>query len=63
MLWGYLSLNRAGPIDTFIRSQYGGHLQYLTIDGLLVSIATLIMSLAADLTGAAGGDSKSFLLY
>lgn len=32
MYWGYEQLGTLA-IDTFFRSQYGGHLQYLTIQG------------------------------
>jgi hypothetical protein len=32
MAWGFQSLGGLG-FDAFIRSQYGGHLQYLTIQG------------------------------
>ncbi|KAJ3502323.1 hypothetical protein NLJ89_g8942 [Agrocybe chaxingu] len=36
-------------IDTFIRKQYGGHFQYLTIQGLAVAWLTMVASLFTDL--------------
>jgi len=48
MAYGYNSLGSLA-IDTWIKSQTGGHFQFLTIQGLSVAWLTMVMSLAADL--------------
>ncbi|KAJ3782263.1 FAR-17a/AIG1-like protein [Lentinula aff. detonsa] len=48
MINGYHGLTKL-PINTFISSQYGGHLQYLTIQGLFITCATALISLILDL--------------
>ncbi|CAA7271803.1 unnamed protein product [Cyclocybe aegerita] len=48
MTYGYRSLGGLA-IDTFIRNQYGGHFQYLTIQGLAVAWLTMVASLFSDL--------------
>ncbi|KAJ4488087.1 FAR-17a/AIG1-like protein [Lentinula aciculospora] len=48
MIYGYQSLTKL-PIDAFISTQYGGHLQYLTIQGLFIACATSLLSLIIDL--------------
>ncbi|KAF8797924.1 hypothetical protein BYT27DRAFT_7123766 [Phlegmacium glaucopus] len=47
MGFGYYSLQRL-PIDRWIREQYGGHFQYLTIQGLALAWITLATSFFSD---------------
>ncbi|KAL1686907.1 FAR-17a/AIG1-like protein [Schizophyllum commune] len=54
MAWGYNSL-RDLPIDKFIRTQYGGHLRFLTIQGLAAAFLTMVLSLLVDLFPSAAG--------
>ncbi|KIK59784.1 hypothetical protein GYMLUDRAFT_44239 [Collybiopsis luxurians FD-317 M1] len=54
MIYGYQGL-RTLPIDTLIRSQYGGHFQYLTIQGLFLACATALISLIEDLVPSGNG--------
>ncbi|KAJ4465216.1 FAR-17a/AIG1-like protein [Lentinula lateritia] len=48
MISGYHNLTKL-PINAFISTQYGGHLQYLTIQGLFVTCAATLISLLIDL--------------
>ncbi|KAJ8078675.1 hypothetical protein PM082_012958 [Marasmius tenuissimus] len=48
MIYGYRSLHTMS-IDEWIRSQYGGHFQYLTIQGLVIAGATMASSVLLDL--------------
>ncbi|GAW06622.1 conserved fungal protein [Lentinula edodes] len=48
MISGYHNLTKL-PINAFISTQYGGHLQYLTIQGLFITCATTLISLLMDL--------------
>ncbi|KAJ3881012.1 FAR-17a/AIG1-like protein [Lentinula edodes] len=48
MISGYRNLTKL-PINAFINTQYGGHLQYLTIQGLFITCATTLISLSMDL--------------
>jgi len=48
MTYGYLSL-KTTVLDSWIRSQKGGHFQFLTIQGLSVAWLTMIFSLICDL--------------
>ncbi|KII88639.1 hypothetical protein PLICRDRAFT_41839 [Plicaturopsis crispa FD-325 SS-3] len=48
MAYGYMGLSTL-PLDAHIRSQKGGHLQFLTIQGLCVAWLTMAASLVADL--------------
>ncbi|KAJ7632508.1 FAR-17a/AIG1-like protein [Roridomyces roridus] len=48
MTYGYNALHHL-TIDSFIASQYGGHLQFLTIQGLAVSWLTMVAALLANL--------------
>ncbi|KAJ3850950.1 FAR-17a/AIG1-like protein [Lentinula lateritia] len=48
MISGYHNLTKL-PINAFISTQYGGHLQYLTIQGLFVTCTTTLISLLMDL--------------
>ncbi|KAJ3726109.1 FAR-17a/AIG1-like protein [Lentinula raphanica] len=48
MINGYYGLTKL-PINAFISAQYGGHLQYLTIQGLFIACATTLTSLTMDL--------------
>ncbi|KAL1662352.1 FAR-17a/AIG1-like protein [Schizophyllum commune] len=54
MAWGYNSL-RDLPLDKFIRTQYGGHLRFLTIQGLAAAFLTMVLSLLVDLFPSAPG--------
>ncbi|KAL1680755.1 FAR-17a/AIG1-like protein [Schizophyllum commune] len=54
MAWGYNSL-RDLPLDKFIRTQYGGHLRFLTIQGLAAAFLTMVLSLLVDLFPSASG--------
>ncbi|KAI5893964.1 uncharacterized protein SCHCODRAFT_02623276 [Schizophyllum commune H4-8] len=54
MAWGYNSL-RGLPIDKFISTQYGGHLRFLTIQGLAAAFLTMVLSLLVDLFPGASG--------
>lgn len=59
MLYGYKSLGRLGNFDEWIRSQYGGHSQYLTIDGLFCAIFVMLLGLLGDLFPPQKPHSKS----
>ncbi|KAF9069887.1 FAR-17a/AIG1-like protein [Rhodocollybia butyracea] len=48
MIYGYQRL-KGLPIDAVISAQYGGHLQYLTIQGLFLACFTTLTSLVIDL--------------
>jgi len=48
MLWGYLELENTAA-DEWIRTQKGGHWQFLTIQGLGLACVTTFFSLCADL--------------
>ncbi|KAG7092362.1 hypothetical protein E1B28_008721 [Marasmius oreades] len=48
LVYGYNSLHTMS-IDEWIRSQYGGHFQYLTIQGLIIAGITMAASVALDL--------------
>lgn len=54
MAYGFLSLHSL-PINDFIATQKGGHFQYLTIQGLVVSWLTMVTSLVCDLIPASNG--------
>ncbi|EAU88605.2 hypothetical protein CC1G_04311 [Coprinopsis cinerea okayama7 len=47
MITAFRSLNTSA-VDAFIRNQYGGHLQYLTIQGLFIAIATMLIGVLTD---------------
>ncbi|KAJ7343595.1 FAR-17a/AIG1-like protein [Mycena albidolilacea] len=47
MSYGYNALHGLG-INTWISSQYGGHFQYLTIQGLAVAWLTMVVGLLED---------------
>jgi hypothetical protein len=49
MCWGWQQLH-AIPMNDFFSNQKGGHLQYLTNQGLILSIITMALSLLIDLT-------------
>jgi len=48
MSWGFSQL-RYAPGDAWIRTQKGGHWQFLTIQGLACAWLTMLISLASDL--------------
>lgn len=48
MSYGYRSLSST-PLDKWIRSQKGGHMQFLTIQGLAVAWVTMLLSLGNDI--------------
>ncbi|ESK96844.1 conserved fungal protein [Moniliophthora roreri MCA 2997] len=48
MYYGFSSLDQM-PIDGWIRSQYGGHYQYLTIQGLIIAGVAMAIGVASDL--------------
>ncbi|KAF9264778.1 hypothetical protein L218DRAFT_1076233 [Marasmius fiardii PR-910] len=48
MIYGYKGLHTMS-IDEWIRSQYGGHFQYLTIQGLIIAGVTMAASVMLDL--------------
>ncbi|KAK7467042.1 hypothetical protein VKT23_004104 [Stygiomarasmius scandens] len=48
MAYGYNSLKTL-PIDSLISTQYGGHFQFLTIQGLAIAWMTAIFGLASDI--------------
>ncbi|THU92181.1 hypothetical protein K435DRAFT_967786 [Dendrothele bispora CBS 962.96] len=48
MAYGYNQLKTL-PIDALVSTQYGGHFQYLTIQGLAIAWLTTIFALASDL--------------
>ncbi|KAJ3861219.1 FAR-17a/AIG1-like protein [Lentinula novae-zelandiae] len=66
MISGYHNLTKL-PINAFISTQYGGHLQYLTIQGLFVTCAATLISLLIDLFPSVNGEyyfsSRSFWLF
>lgn len=45
MTHGFRSLGSLGDVEVWIRSQYGGHFQYLTIQGLLLAWLTMLTGL------------------
>lgn len=49
MVYGYKGLSRLGDFDTWIRGQYGGHFQFLTIDGLFAGMLVMFTGLLLDL--------------
>ncbi|KAJ4480649.1 FAR-17a/AIG1-like protein [Lentinula edodes] len=57
MISGYHNLTKL-PINAFISTQYGGHLQYLTIQGLFITCATTLISLLMDLFPSVNGKSS-----
>ncbi|KAE9399284.1 hypothetical protein BT96DRAFT_1019605 [Gymnopus androsaceus JB14] len=63
MIYGYKSLQSL-PVNDFIEQQYGGHLQYLTIQGLFIACAAMTFSLLKDLFPSATvlGPLKRILL-
>ncbi|KAF8912678.1 FAR-17a/AIG1-like protein [Mucidula mucida] len=48
MVWGFQALQSL-PITAFLSSQYGGHFQFLTIQGLFVSIFAMVVAALADI--------------
>ncbi|KAF5391309.1 hypothetical protein D9757_001995 [Collybiopsis confluens] len=48
MIYGYQRL-QALPIDAVVKNQYGGHFQYLTIQGVFLACATTLISLILDI--------------
>ncbi|KAG2157368.1 FAR-17a/AIG1-like protein [Suillus clintonianus] len=48
MAYGFLSLKTL-PVDAWIRTQKGGHFQFLTIQGLAAAWFTMVLSLGCDL--------------
>ncbi|KAF9001870.1 FAR-17a/AIG1-like protein [Cyathus striatus] len=49
MLYGYNSLEKLVQLDTLVRSQYGGHSQFLTIQGLALAFLTMLFGLLVDI--------------
>ncbi|KAK7043591.1 hypothetical protein VNI00_008202 [Paramarasmius palmivorus] len=54
MTYGFNSLDKMS-IDEWIRSQYGGHYQYLTIQGLIIAGITMAVGVASDLLPSVKG--------
>jgi len=48
MTYGYLNLHNL-VVDSLVKNQFGGHWQFLTIDGLVLAWLTMAVSLANDL--------------
>ncbi|KAF4614547.1 hypothetical protein D9613_002984 [Agrocybe pediades] len=61
MVWGYQSLGGLA-IDQIMRAQYGGHLQYLTIQGLALACLTMATGLLNDLLPVFGTIKRSFMI-
>ncbi|KAJ6496569.1 FAR-17a/AIG1-like protein [Mycena vitilis] len=55
MTYGYNALHGLPAIEAWISSQYGGHFQYLTIQGLAVAWLTMVFGLLADFFPAIQG--------
>ncbi|KAF5324669.1 hypothetical protein D9611_004591 [Ephemerocybe angulata] len=48
MISGYVRIGNL-MIDAIIQNQYGGHSQYLTIQGLFIAVATMLLGVVIDL--------------
>ncbi|KAG2020360.1 hypothetical protein CC2G_005714 [Coprinopsis cinerea AmutBmut pab1-1] len=59
MITAFRSLNTSA-VDAFIRNQYGGHLQYLTIQGLFIAIATMLIGVLTDVIPPLRPSLRSF---
>ncbi|KIM24022.1 hypothetical protein M408DRAFT_248160 [Serendipita vermifera MAFF 305830] len=53
MLYGYTSLSRLEVFGQWVEAQYGGHSQYLTINGLFAAVLVMISGVLIDLVGIA----------
>jgi len=49
MTHGFRSLGSLGHVEDWIRSQYGGHFQYLTIQGLILAWLTMLTGLTIEI--------------